>query len=226
MNSAPHFCMPMARTSSATPSFCSSGRLAGRSDSPIWKRGWRAFSIRVTRCPLRASKAAAVEPAGPPPMTSTSVSMTGSLAHFQPPGSTPSSALPARGDRVDSRTAPAAGFAPVAGNPGFDEGTERPDVRVFENVGDLHRPRPEPVDALVDRDQLQRARSQIEQALIGIEVTPIELGLAQTQQFVLDLSAELRGGRTRPAETLELGQLRVECARQVFLFEQMPLHLA
>ena len=36
--------MPMARTCSATPKRSNSGRLAGSSDSPMWKRGWRAFS--------------------------------------------------------------------------------------------------------------------------------------------------------------------------------------
>ena len=44
----------------------------GNSDSPMWNRGWRAFSSSVTRQPLRASSVATVEPAGPPPMTSTS----------------------------------------------------------------------------------------------------------------------------------------------------------
>ncbi|EWS64911.1 hypothetical protein Y695_01841 [Hydrogenophaga sp. T4] len=57
---------------SAMPIFSNSGRLAGNSDSPMWKRGWWAFSSTTTWCPFSASKLATVEPAGPPPITSTS----------------------------------------------------------------------------------------------------------------------------------------------------------
>src|SRR5271166_5384798 len=71
-NSAAHFSMPMALTWLATPNRSNSGRLAGNSDSPIWKRGWRAFSSNTSSKPRSASMAAAVEPAGPPPITSTS----------------------------------------------------------------------------------------------------------------------------------------------------------
>ena len=48
----------------------------GSSDSPMWKRGCRAFSSSVTCRPARASSVAAVEPAGPPPITRTSVAST------------------------------------------------------------------------------------------------------------------------------------------------------
>ena len=47
----------------------------GSSDSPMWKRGWRSFSSISTFQPRRASRVAAVLPAGPPPMTRMSVSM-------------------------------------------------------------------------------------------------------------------------------------------------------
>src|SRR5574337_1261341 len=57
-----------------TPSFSNSDALAGSSDSPMWKRGWRAFSASSTERPARASSAAAVAPAGPPPITNTSQS--------------------------------------------------------------------------------------------------------------------------------------------------------
>src|SRR5690349_6773850 len=46
--------------------------LKGSSDSPMWKRGWRDFSSSTTSRPRMASSAAIVEPAGPPPITSTS----------------------------------------------------------------------------------------------------------------------------------------------------------
>ncbi len=51
------------------------GMFIGRSDSPMWKRGCRSRSTSVTFRPLRASSAAAVEPAGPPPTTRTSLSI-------------------------------------------------------------------------------------------------------------------------------------------------------
>ncbi len=44
----------------------------GRSDSPMWKRGWWPFSSSVTCQPCCASRIAAAQPAGPPPITSTS----------------------------------------------------------------------------------------------------------------------------------------------------------
>src|SRR5882762_5637902 len=46
--------------------------LKGRSDSPMWKRGNFSRSNTITRRPARASKVAAVLPAGPPPMIATS----------------------------------------------------------------------------------------------------------------------------------------------------------
>src|SRR5262245_37796543 len=42
------------------------------SDSPMWKRGKRSRSNRTTRWPCWARSVEAVEPAGPPPMTTTS----------------------------------------------------------------------------------------------------------------------------------------------------------
>src|SRR5436309_3223807 len=43
------------------------------SDSPMWKRGKRSRSKRRTRTPCWASSVETVEPAGPPPMTATSI---------------------------------------------------------------------------------------------------------------------------------------------------------
>ena len=50
-------------------------RLRGSRLSPMWNRGCASFSSMTTRRPLRASSVAAVDPAGPPPMTTTSVSI-------------------------------------------------------------------------------------------------------------------------------------------------------
>ena len=47
----------------------SRGKLRGRMDSPMWKRGWRDFSRTQTRRPARARRRAATAPPGPPPMT-------------------------------------------------------------------------------------------------------------------------------------------------------------
>src|SRR6516225_7836422 len=46
------------------------------SDSPIWKRGNRSRSNRVTRTPCWASRVETVLPAGPPPITTTSVDLS------------------------------------------------------------------------------------------------------------------------------------------------------
>ena len=50
----------------------------GTSDSPTWSRGWMSFSMINVRCPSRPSRVPRVEPAGPPPMTITSKSYSGS----------------------------------------------------------------------------------------------------------------------------------------------------
>ena len=72
-SSAPYFIMAISSISlaHAQPVEQRAGSW-GSSDSPIWKRGCRSFSSRTTCQPFSASRAAAVEPAGPPPMTSTS----------------------------------------------------------------------------------------------------------------------------------------------------------
>src|SRR5579859_7479262 len=64
--------MPIAAISRPTPRRSKSGRFAGSSDSPIWKRGWRSFSRSTTLRPFLARSAAIVDPDGPPPMTATS----------------------------------------------------------------------------------------------------------------------------------------------------------
>src|SRR5262245_42666148 len=46
--------------------------VSGMSDSPMWKRGKRSRSNSSTRRPCCASSVETVDPAGPPPMTTTS----------------------------------------------------------------------------------------------------------------------------------------------------------
>src|SRR6185436_17975460 len=46
--------------------------VSGMSDSPIWNRGKRSRSIRTTCSPRWARRVETVEPAGPPPITTTS----------------------------------------------------------------------------------------------------------------------------------------------------------
>ena len=75
MKVAPHFCgKPACRTKSAAPIAARTSFTDASSDSPMWKRGNRSRSKRMTRRPLRASQADAAEPAGPPPATTTSQS--------------------------------------------------------------------------------------------------------------------------------------------------------
>ena len=54
----------------------STAKVAGRRDSPTWARGNRALSKSVTARPARASNVAAVLPAGPPPITTISQSIS------------------------------------------------------------------------------------------------------------------------------------------------------
>jgi hypothetical protein len=75
----PNLGMPILSTCSRTPSLSNNSTLPGSSDSPMWKRGWCSFSSSTTRRPWRASSVAMVEPAGPPPMTSTSHSCVASM---------------------------------------------------------------------------------------------------------------------------------------------------
>src|SRR6266545_1634371 len=64
--------MPIASICSCTPSRSNNARFNGKSDSPMWNRGCLSFSITTTRRPRLANRAAAVDPAGPPPMINTS----------------------------------------------------------------------------------------------------------------------------------------------------------
>src|SRR5256885_10956892 len=75
MNVAPHFCVKPARgTASSAPIARRTSLVDARSDSPTWKRGNRSRSRSTTLRPARARNAAAADPAGPPPITSTSPS--------------------------------------------------------------------------------------------------------------------------------------------------------
>ncbi len=61
---------------------------SGSSDSPMWKRGCSAFSSSTTSRPRCARIAAAVLPAGPPPMMRTSQSVgthAGAIAAYTMP---------------------------------------------------------------------------------------------------------------------------------------------
>src|ERR1019366_8388992 len=108
----------------------------------------------------------------------------------------------------------------------LDEGTQCADAGMLEYIGHLDQPRPEPLDTLVNRDQFERTRTEIEQALIEIDTTPLELGFTDAAQLGFDRAVPLGGAWPRTAETLELGQLGIEGTGQILLLEQMPLHLA
>jgi hypothetical protein len=53
-------------------SFLSTQYVSGISDSPMWKRGNFSRSNRPTRWPCCAISVEVVDPAGPPPITTTS----------------------------------------------------------------------------------------------------------------------------------------------------------
>src|ERR1700676_1569846 len=223
--------MPIARTCSLTPSCSSSGRLAGSSDSPIWKRGWRSFSISVTWWPRRDSRVATVEPAGPPPITSTSVCCTDAspldaAASLDPPSIMGWILDLGSADVVRQRCGSAPSRRGCRGQLLFDKGRQRRNTRVIEDFGDIDQPRPPSLDAFMNSDQLQRAGADIEQTLIKLNAAAVELLLADGAQLLRDLTAIGVCRRCLGAQPRQFSQFVAEGAVKVFLFEQMALKLA
>ena len=73
MKVAPHLRGKAAAcTAASAPIAVTTSLTEASSDSPMWNRGKASRSNRMTRRPARASAAAAVDPAGPPPTTITS----------------------------------------------------------------------------------------------------------------------------------------------------------
>src|SRR5262245_47031166 len=68
---------PASAILSSTPSSWNTRLVEGTSDSPTWSLGWMSFSRMTTLWPSLARYVPNAEPAGPPPMTSTSASSSG-----------------------------------------------------------------------------------------------------------------------------------------------------
>src|ERR1700728_494488 len=231
MNSAPSLRMPMARTCSATPSCSNNGKFAGSSDSPIWKRGWRSFSSRVTWWPRRASSVATVEPAGPPPITSTSVcrsaaSPVDAAASGDPPSIMGWILAVPPGNVVMNEVRRARSSLRGADQPLFDEACQRTDSRVIEDVGDIDQARPRSLDAFMDCDQFERTGADDEQTLIDVDVAAVELLLTDGAQLLRDFAAVDARRGFMDAQPLQFGELGTEGAVEILLFEHMALKLA
>src|SRR6185437_5925956 len=122
-------------------------------------------------------------------------------------------------------------IAPILACAGFrlDQSRQRTHARMLEDLGDVDGAGPVLLDALMDRDQLQGAGTEVEEALIDLERAPLELGLADGAQALLDrIGGGERGGGGSlcPAQRRELCELGIEGTVQVLLLEQMTLYLA
>ena len=78
----------------------------------------------------------------------------------------------------------------------------------------------------MDRNELERARADIEQALLDVDVASIELAFTDDAQLLLDRTALARQRGARAAEALELGELGIELAGQIVRGQQIALQLA
>src|SRR5512146_3301122 len=101
------------------------------------------------------------------------------------------------------------------------------DGRVVEQLRQVHLPRILTVDLLVDLDELQGARAQLEEVVVDVHPLAAEGGLADGPQLLLDVAARsaLRAALRRTQRRQSL-QLRVALPVDITLLEQVPLDLA
>src|SRR5580698_8757658 len=164
-----------------------------------------------------------VEPAGPPPITSTSVCCAAS-------GATPSIMARILDLRPANVVPPAFGSALLqwrcSGQLLFDETRQCGDARMIEDIGDIDQPRPQALDTFVDCDQLERTGADVEQTLVGVDAAAIQLLFADAAQLLRDGVAVDACHRLPGAQPRQLRQLGAEGAIEIFLFQQMALELA
>src|SRR5579875_4000624 len=101
------------------------------------------------------------------------------------------------------------------------------DRRELEQLREIDGARVLAVDALVDLDELQRARADLEQIVVEVELPALERRITDRAQLLLDRGTRsAHGTAARRAQPRELGQLRGELAVLVSLLEQVALDLA
>src|ERR1700758_538660 len=101
------------------------------------------------------------------------------------------------------------------------------DRREVEELSEVDLAGIEPVDLLVDLDELERARADLEEIVVHIDPLALESCVADGLQLLLELAAlAMRGAPLRRAQRRELGEVCVELAVDVALLEQMSLDLA
>src|SRR5213078_3882757 len=92
------------------------------------------------------------------------------------------------------------------------------DGRKVEQLGQVHLPGVLAVDLLVDLDELQRARADLEQVVVDVHALAFERRIADGLELVLDLGARARLRLPlRRAQRRELPQVRVELPVRVAL---------
>src|SRR6516165_3250770 len=104
---------------------------------------------------------------------------------------------------------------------------ELSDGRKVEELRQVHLAGVLAVDLLVDLDELQRARADLEQVIVDVDALALQSRVADALELVLDRGAraDLRS-LLRGAQRRGLPQLRVELAVGVALFQQVALNLA
>src|SRR5215469_8197568 len=100
------------------------------------------------------------------------------------------------------------------------------DRREVEELGEIDLAGIQAVDLLVDLDELQRARTHLEEIVVHIHALALERRVADGLQLLLELAAlAMRRVPVRGAQRAELRELGVELAVDVALLEEMALDL-
>src|SRR5215472_3299829 len=117
--------------------------------------------------------------------------------------------------------------APSGGELGLEVLCELGDRREVEELGQVDLAGIEPVDLLVDLDELQGARADLEEVVVHIDPLALERRVADGLQLLLELAAlAVPRAALRRAQRRRFGEVRVELAVDIALLEQMPLDLA
>src|SRR6185437_11293200 len=96
-----------------------------------------------------------------------------------------------------------------------------------KELGQVDLPRILAVDLLVDLDELERARSKLEEIVVDVHALAAERRIADRPQLLLDLVT--RGGLGTTLcflQCRQLLQLRIELTIDIALLEQVALNLA
>src|SRR5215470_1879496 len=94
-----------------------------------------------------------------------------------------------------------------SGELGLEVLRELGDRREVEELGEVDLAGIEPVDLLVDLDELERARADLEEVVVHIHPLALERRVADGLQLLLELAAlAVRGPALRRAQRRDLGE--------------------